>query len=226
MSAGQGSWGGQRAGAGRKSAWRSGSCKAVKIPLALVDQVLAFARQLDEGQHPPQPTATPARSEALARLQAENDELRDRLAAALVEIATLRPTAQPAPSPAEQPPTSSADTPSWLHEVRKRILAQPKPATRLMVISLVLGHHAYTEERLHEHERRPLAAGASPRLREEWRSRQLALHRRLLHLDQLFAALPQDLVEEARGLRVNWGTRAASGAKRSYDALLERMGRA
>lgn len=48
-----GQWGGRRKGAGRKPTWNSGACKAVKLPAALVDQVLHYARLLDEGGPPP-----------------------------------------------------------------------------------------------------------------------------------------------------------------------------
>lgn len=41
--------GGKREGAGRKAAWKSGPCKAVKLPIALVEDVMSYARQLDEG---------------------------------------------------------------------------------------------------------------------------------------------------------------------------------
>lgn len=48
----QGEWGGRRVGAGRKPTWKSGLCKAIKIPLALVDEVLSYARHLDGGHAP------------------------------------------------------------------------------------------------------------------------------------------------------------------------------
>lgn len=56
----RGQWGGRREGAGRKATWKSGTCKAVKLPVALVDQVLLYARQLDEGVLPSPPPATAA----------------------------------------------------------------------------------------------------------------------------------------------------------------------
>lgn len=57
-------WGGKRAGAGRKSGWKSGPCKAVKIPVSLADDVLRFAHQLDAGQAPsPASPAAKAQSE-------------------------------------------------------------------------------------------------------------------------------------------------------------------
>lgn len=45
----QKSWGGNRPGAGRKALWKSGPCKAVKLPIALVEDVMSYARQLDAG---------------------------------------------------------------------------------------------------------------------------------------------------------------------------------
>lgn len=42
-------WGGSRHGSGRPSKWRSGKCKAIKIPEAIADQVLEIARQIDIG---------------------------------------------------------------------------------------------------------------------------------------------------------------------------------
>jgi hypothetical protein len=50
MAAARKEWGGKREGAGRKSGWKHGPCKAVKLPLALVDQVLAYAHQVDAGE--------------------------------------------------------------------------------------------------------------------------------------------------------------------------------
>jgi hypothetical protein len=66
MTASRDGWGGQRAGAGRKPGWKAGPCKAVKLPVALVDQVLAYAHQLDAGmrdhghQFEPVPPAPPS----------------------------------------------------------------------------------------------------------------------------------------------------------------------
>lgn len=42
-------WGGSRNGSGRPSKWRSGKCKAIKIPEAIADQVIKVARQIDIG---------------------------------------------------------------------------------------------------------------------------------------------------------------------------------
>lgn len=41
--------GGRRDGAGSKSKWRHGSTKPIRVPVALADQVLDFARALDQG---------------------------------------------------------------------------------------------------------------------------------------------------------------------------------
>lgn len=41
--------GGAREGAGVKSTWNSGKTKTIRIPEALADQVLEYAKQLDEG---------------------------------------------------------------------------------------------------------------------------------------------------------------------------------
>lgn len=42
--------GGRREGAGRKASWKSGPCKAVKLPITLIADVLRYARQLDAGE--------------------------------------------------------------------------------------------------------------------------------------------------------------------------------
>jgi hypothetical protein len=225
-------WGGQRAGAGRRSTWKSGPCKAVKIPEVLVDQVLQLARQLDEGAALPMAEA----SEELAILRGENramaqrlDELiaeRDRLVAELTAVRALKPAASIAATAETPPPGVDAPpdpVPTWLPKVRKQILDLPKHQTRLMVLSLLLNHQAYVAERIRDLERRPPGPEASPRLREEWEGRFRASGNRLQDLAQLFAILPPELVREARSLQVNWGSRAAAGAKRSYKALLERM---
>ena len=39
--------GGKRDGAGRRSTWRSGQCKAIKVPVAIADKVLEVARAID-----------------------------------------------------------------------------------------------------------------------------------------------------------------------------------
>lgn len=41
-------WGGRRKGAGRKPGWKNGPCKAVKLPVSLMEEVLRYAHQLDE----------------------------------------------------------------------------------------------------------------------------------------------------------------------------------
>jgi hypothetical protein len=54
--------GGRREGAGRKPTWQSGTTKAIKIPLGLVDNVMRYARQLDAGNAPliTEPNSNPA----------------------------------------------------------------------------------------------------------------------------------------------------------------------
>lgn len=42
--------GGKREGAGAKPKWNSGRTKTIRVPEAIVDQVLEYARMLDEGQ--------------------------------------------------------------------------------------------------------------------------------------------------------------------------------
>lgn len=46
--------GGSREGAGRKTTWRSGPTKAIKLPVALCPQIVAHARRLDAGEAPVQ----------------------------------------------------------------------------------------------------------------------------------------------------------------------------
>lgn len=40
--------GGARPGAGSKPAWKTGKTKTIRVPIALADAVLAFAKELDE----------------------------------------------------------------------------------------------------------------------------------------------------------------------------------
>ena len=42
-------WGGAREGSGQKHKWRSGDTKAVRIPEKILDDVLSYARLLDNG---------------------------------------------------------------------------------------------------------------------------------------------------------------------------------
>lgn len=78
----RGQWGGRREGAGRKATWKSGTCKAVKLPVALVEEVLLYARQLDEGAPPALPSpaaAAPERDwDLLERAIAEKAKLETR----------------------------------------------------------------------------------------------------------------------------------------------------
>lgn len=83
------SWGGMRSGAGRKATWRSGECKAVKLPIALVDKVMRYARQLDAGEVPAEPvpetrtTQAPAQEdrgwEQIKQLVEEKQELKRKV---------------------------------------------------------------------------------------------------------------------------------------------------
>ncbi len=41
--------GGYREGAGRKFKWKSGKTKAIRVPEALADEILDYAKKLDEG---------------------------------------------------------------------------------------------------------------------------------------------------------------------------------
>ena len=43
-------WGGKRTGSGRPARWKSGDTVAVRIPEKFRDEVIAFARLLDEGE--------------------------------------------------------------------------------------------------------------------------------------------------------------------------------
>lgn len=54
--------GGKREGAGRKGTWKSGATKTVKLPIVLIDAILAYARKLDGG-------AVPAESVAESKAQ-------------------------------------------------------------------------------------------------------------------------------------------------------------
>jgi hypothetical protein len=47
MSSGRG---GQRDGAGRKSAWRNGETQTIRVPKVLADQILEIAKRLDSGE--------------------------------------------------------------------------------------------------------------------------------------------------------------------------------
>lgn len=42
--------GGAREGAGRKASWQHGETQTIRVPVALADQVLTYARQLDAGE--------------------------------------------------------------------------------------------------------------------------------------------------------------------------------
>lgn len=74
------SWGGQRRNAGRKPTWKSGPCKAVKLPHALVDDVLRYARQLDSGDARTADTST-----STAVTQATSQDMRWAQVSALLD---------------------------------------------------------------------------------------------------------------------------------------------
>ena len=42
--------GGYREGAGRKFKWKSGKTKAIRVPEALAEEILDYAKKLDEGK--------------------------------------------------------------------------------------------------------------------------------------------------------------------------------
>lgn len=42
--------GGQRKGSGSKSAWKHGKTKVIRVPEILADQIIEYARKLDEGK--------------------------------------------------------------------------------------------------------------------------------------------------------------------------------
>ena len=68
----RGSWGGARPGAGNpefKPKWKSGKTMVIRVPEAIADEVLAIARQIDEGS-----TVTLS-----SKLEEENVRLRQKL---------------------------------------------------------------------------------------------------------------------------------------------------
>ncbi len=78
-------WGGRREGAGRKPSWKSGPCKPVKLPVALVDEVMKYARRLDAGEAKPaiaaaaEPGEKDARWAQVSQLVDEKQELQRKL---------------------------------------------------------------------------------------------------------------------------------------------------
>lgn len=96
--------GGSRAGAGRKPSWKSGVTKTVKLPIALLERVMAFAHQIDEGIVPSEidaeskaPATAPAKTLAgdksasqLFRLIDEKRALESRVESLKVELARTR----------------------------------------------------------------------------------------------------------------------------------------
>ncbi|MDB5100182.1 MAG: hypothetical protein JWM80_4603 [Cyanobacteria bacterium RYN_339] len=73
-------WGGRRTGSGRKASWKSGQCKAVKLPVALLDEVMRYARHLDGGPAMGAPAEAPVSKDErwvqLARQIDQNQEQR------------------------------------------------------------------------------------------------------------------------------------------------------
>lgn len=78
-------WGGHREGAGRKPTWKSGRCKPVKLPVALVDEVIRYARRLDAGETMPaiaaaaEPGEKDSRWAQVGQLVDEKQELQRKL---------------------------------------------------------------------------------------------------------------------------------------------------
>lgn len=92
----QAGWGGRRTGAGRKASWKSGPCKPVKLPVALLDEVMRYARHLDGGgpamgSPPVSPAEAPAGKDArwaqLARQIDQNQEQRKVIAQLQADLA-------------------------------------------------------------------------------------------------------------------------------------------
>lgn len=91
--------GGYRSGSGRKSTWLQGPCKAVKLPVAIADTVVAYARRLDAGETDggaiaptPEtpPSAEPQTPTSALALVEENQTLRKTNATLREELARLR----------------------------------------------------------------------------------------------------------------------------------------
>lgn len=73
----QGTWGGARPGAGNpdfKPKWKSGKTTVIRVPETIASEVLAMARQIDEGN-----VVTLSSREAKAQLEQENAQLRQKL---------------------------------------------------------------------------------------------------------------------------------------------------
>ncbi len=72
-----GTWGGARPGAGNpefKPKWKSGKTMVIRVPEAIADEVLAIARQIDEGS-----AVTLSSNGATSQLEEENARLRQKL---------------------------------------------------------------------------------------------------------------------------------------------------
>ncbi len=73
----RGGWGGARPGAGNpefKPKWKSGKTMVIRVPEAIADEVLAIARQIDEGS-----TVTLSTNGVTSQLEEENVRLRQKL---------------------------------------------------------------------------------------------------------------------------------------------------
>jgi cell shape-determining protein MreC len=69
----RGAWGGARSGAGNpefKPKWKSGKTTVIRVPEAIADEVLAVARQIDEGS---------AVTLSSASTTVENERLREQI---------------------------------------------------------------------------------------------------------------------------------------------------
>jgi hypothetical protein len=94
--------GGYRSGSGRKSTWLQGPCKAVKLPVAIADTVVAYARRLDAGETdggaiaqapetpPPAEPQTPALPASILALVEEKQALSKTNAYLREELTRLR----------------------------------------------------------------------------------------------------------------------------------------
>lgn len=71
-------WGGKRVGAGRTSAWKTGSTALIRVPVSLVDEVMRYAHRLDDGGVPfdfeSAPPPLPSKQEKWEQLSKVLDE--------------------------------------------------------------------------------------------------------------------------------------------------------
>lgn len=80
-------WGGARAGAGRKGEWRSGQTKAYKLPVVLAEQIIALAKALDAGQ---EVTIGSSRGAENLRLIAELESAQQQIANLTAQLTSFR----------------------------------------------------------------------------------------------------------------------------------------